>query len=197
MKGRATKNTVLAVWLMALATLAQAHQAQDDMSMMGQRGSSSMGMMDGSMMDMMMGHASDMGMMGNSMMGNSMMGGSMMNIGMGRMMQLPDLTDDQREALTNRHRALARQLFGLQQKAMEARFALQDAMSPDAPDPKAVGRALQGVFDVRRQMVEATIAAHNDARAVLTDEQRELLSRRGAGMGMGMSGMRGRMMQRQ
>jgi hypothetical protein len=55
--------------LMALTTLAQAHPPEGGMGMMGQ----------------------------SSMTDSSMMGGSMMSIGMARMLQLPDLSDEQRQ----------------------------------------------------------------------------------------------------
>lgn len=191
MKGRATTKALLAASLMVLTTLAQAHPPDGGKGMMGQGGSGGMGMMDGSMMDMMMGPESSMGMMGRS----CMMGRSTMSMRMERILQLPGLSDEQRQTLADRHRALQRQLLGLEEKALEARFALQDAAAEETPDPKAIGGALQGVFEVRRQMVEATIAAHNDARDVLTEEQLEALASQGRGMGM--SGMRDRMMQQQ
>lgn len=183
--------------MMALTTLAQAHPPERGMGMtMGQGDSGGMGMMGGSMMDMMMGRESSMGMMGRSgMMGECTMDGSVMGMGLGRVLQVPDLSDEQRETVTSRHRELQRQQLRLQEKALDARFALQDAAAEDMPDPEAVGRALQGVFDVCRQMVEATVAAHNDVRNALTEEQLEALTSHGPGMDM--SGMRGRMMQRQ
>jgi len=149
-------------------------------------------------------------MMGGSMMGGSMMGGPVM-IGsmvgqpdmlsghmrmLGRMLGVADLSAEQRKALTTRHRELHRELWRLEGKEMDARFALQDVLDQDSPDPKAVGSALQGVFDVRRQMAEAVVAASNDGRKVLTKAQLESLNRPGP-MGMGAMGMHGerRMMQ--
>lgn len=157
-------------------------------------------MMYGPMMNMMMGRQGMMGpgmmgsgavcrTMGPGMMGGSMMGRGMMGMGMGRMMRLPDLTDAQRQTITQRHRQLQKQMLDLEKQALDARFALEDAMAKDMPDPKAVGRAMQGVFDVRRQMAEAAIAAHNDVLNALTDEQRQAL-RSHSRMGMGASGMR-------
>jgi len=96
-----------------------------------------------------------------------------------RMLSLPDLTEAQRRSLTERQRDLQRQLLKLQEKALDAQFALEDVASKERPDPKAVGGAMQDVFAVRRQMVEATIAAHNDLFSILTEEQVQALSGRG------------------
>lgn len=180
-----------------LTASVQAQSSNQRMGGMMPGESGSMGMMGGPMMDMMMGPGPGMGMMGRSgmmscpMMGDgSMMGGGfMMGAGIGRLLRIPDLSDEQRQRLVERDRELQRELFKLEGKSMEARFALQDAVRPSTPDPKAVGRALQNVFAVRTQMVEATIAAANDGRAVLTDQQREALDSRGMGMRSGMSGM--------
>jgi Spy/CpxP family protein refolding chaperone len=122
----------------------------------------------------------------------------MTGAGIGRLLQIPDLSGEQRQKLIDRDRQLQRQLLQLESKALDAQFALQDATRTDTPDPKAVGRALQNVYSVRAQMVEAAIAAANDARSMLTEEQRaSLAQQRGMGMGgMGMGGMPGRMMPR-
>ena len=40
-------------------------------------------------------------------------------------------------------------------------------------DAKAIGAVYGHIFDVRRQMIEATVEASNRAEAVLTEEQRE------------------------
>lgn len=113
-----------------------------------------------------------------------------------RIMELPDLTDKQSAALRARYRKLQRELWNLGGEAMDARFKLQDVTAQDQPSPKAVGEALTALFDVQRRMAEASVAALNDARGVLTDEQREALkqSRRRGSMGMGMhDGAHGRM----
>jgi len=153
-----------------------------------------MGMMNGPMFDMMI---SD----GNQPFGMMMpMGGRMMaheNMGMGLhpMMQVPDLSDDQRSTLTTRQRELQRELWRLQGEALDARFALEDAYKGDAPDPKAVGKAMQKVFDMHRQMVEATIAARNEARKVLTQDQLNALDKTPRPMsGAGMRGAQRQMM---
>jgi len=110
--------------------------------------------------------------------------GPLMAGGMGRtslaaIMALPDLSEKQRQSITNRQRELQRRLVRMQEKALEAQFALQDASSGDRPDPNAVGSAMQSVFDVRRQMVEAVITAHNDFLDILTEEQVRMLSSHG------------------
>lgn len=166
------------------------------------------GMMDESMMDltpsvgyqqghmMMAAPVVSRAMMGcDPMIGHPMMGHPMMGMGLQRLLNIPDLSDDQRATLTVHHRSLQRELWRLQGKAMDARFALEDASGVDVPDPKAVGRAMQGLFDVRRQMVEASIAARNDARKVLSDEQVKALDDGVRAMGThGMHGVHRSMM---
>lgn len=218
------RRTVATVCAMVLgAALTAAVHAESSSAMMGAEAGTA-GTMGGPMMDMMMGQGSGMGMMGgpgmmtcpmmgrglvvsggpmmaggHMMGGGPMMGGAWtMGAGIGRFLQIPDLTSEQRQQLVDRGRQLQRQLLQLEGKALEARFALQDAAGIDTPDPKAVGRALQNVYAVRTQMVEATITAANDARGMLTDEQREAVSKRsmGPGAGMSMGGMPARMMTR-
>jgi len=188
MKIRPVNTALLLASLLTLAALAQAHPPGRGMGMMNMM----MGGENPGGMDMMMGQGTSggMGMMDGPMMGRAgMMDGTMMGMDLRRILQLQDLSDEQRQKVNNRHRELQRQLVRLEEKALDARFALEDTVAGDAPDPKAVGRALQGLFDVRRQMVEATIAAHNDVRGLLMDEQRGELNDQGTGMGMDMGGM--------
>jgi Spy/CpxP family protein refolding chaperone len=185
MNWRKVRMACAVVLCTALTTPVQAQSSNQQMGGMMPGDAGSMGMMGGPMMDMMMGQG--MGMMGGpGMMSCPMMGGGpmmgrgpMMGAGIGDFLRIPDLSDEQRQQLIERDRQLQRELLKLEGKSMEARFALQDAARTNTPDPKAVGHALENVFAVRTQMVEATIAAANDGRAVLTEQQREALDNRG------------------
>jgi len=81
---------------------------------------------------------SSSGMMG----GNPMMGaGAMMGGGIRRLLQVPDLSDAQRRQLVDRQRELQRRLLQLQGKALDARFALEDAGQNGLPVRKWVWAA--------------------------------------------------------
>ncbi len=182
MNTRLMRMVLLASSLL-MAGLVSAHSRD---GMMGQQmgcGTTGQGMMGHDMMGSSMGPemmGMDHGMMGSGMMGSGMMGSGM---GIGRMMGVPNLTDQQRQDLIQRHRQLEKRMLDLEKQALDARFALEDAFSKSTPDPQAVGSAMQGMFDVRKQMVQAAIVAHNDMLGKLTDQQREALEQGHSRMG--------------
>ena len=48
---------------------------------------------------------------------------------------------------------------------------MHKAYAGDRPDPAAVGAVYGEIFDLKRQMIEARLAAKNSAMDVLTEEQ--------------------------
>jgi len=125
------------------------------------------------------GHGSGRGMgMG---MGHDMMGG------MGVFGML-DLSDDQRAKINTIFDAERKQHWTVGGKLLDERIKLRDLLYADEPDPKKVGAAYGEIAKLHQQMIEAHVRAVNQARAVLTAEQRDRLKQRRRGM-MGGSGM--------
>ena len=69
---------------------------------------------------------------------------------------------------------------------------LHKAYAEERPDPKAIGATYGKIFDLKRQMIEATLEAKNASKDVLTEEQlakmKEMKQRR-RGMMRGPGGM--------
>ena len=125
------------------------------------------------------------GMMGQGMMGQGMMGGGygqgMMSGGhhgfgmMGQRDGLPGVTldDAQRKKANGIQDDLRRKRWELMGRTMDEQVKLRDLYDAEKRDPAAIGAAYQRVFDLRRQMIEATVAAHNKIEGLLTPEQRK------------------------
>ena len=128
----------------------------------------------------MMGQGYGSGMMGQGMMGggygSGMMGGHGMGPGMMGMHEgLPGiaLDDKQRKQFNAIQDELRRKRWELMGRTMDEQAKLRDLYEADKRDPAAIGAAYQRVFDLRRQIIEATVAAHNRIEALLTPEQRQ------------------------
>ncbi|HSS66277.1 MAG TPA: periplasmic heavy metal sensor [Gammaproteobacteria bacterium] len=127
------------------------------------------------------------GMMGGYGMGPGMMGGYGLGPGMmgiGPMSGL-ELNSEQQKQIARIETGLRKQNWTLQGEIIDARGELLQLYADETPDPKRIGAAYGKIFDLRRQMIEAAIEAHNRQRAVLTDEQRENLRRGRYGSGAG------------
>ena len=130
---------------------------------------------------MMMGGGQGQGMMGGygqGQMGPGMMGGGYGHgmMGQGMMGQgLPgiSLDDKQRKQHNAIQDDLRRKRWELMGRTMDEQAKLRDLYEADKRDPAAIGAAYQRVFDLQRQMIEATVAAHNKVEDLLTPEQRK------------------------
>lgn len=118
----------------------------------------------------MMGGGYGQGMMGGGY-GHGMMGQGMMGWQQG----LPgiSLDDKQRKQHNAIQDDLRRKRWELMGRTMDEQAKLRDLYEADKRDPAAIGAAYQRVFDLRRQMIEATVAAHNKIEELLTPEQRK------------------------
>ena len=131
--------------------------------------------------------------MGPGMMGDDGaygMGPGMMTngYGMGPIRRL-DLTDAQRAKINSFADGLRRQHWAIMGKILDDEAKLRDLTSTAEPDSKAVGAQYADISKLRQEMLEAHVNAMNQARAVLTKDQRDQLDRwRRAGWGMGGSG---------
>ncbi len=148
------------------STPAASHQTQ------GQCDSMEMGHM--SMMSEghigMMGH---MPMTGGGHMGKMghmpMMGGGHMGM-MSRYKGL-GLSDEQQQKINDIQHGLRKKHWEIMGQMIDQQAALQKAYSEDRPDPKTVGAVYGKIFDLKRQMIEAALAAKNGVIDVLTEEQ--------------------------
>jgi len=155
----------------------------------------------------------EMGMMGSGMghMGmmtgmrpcmGGMAGGGMGHMGMmGGMggFHMLELDDAQRATLRKVRSQLRKESLPIMGRIMDEQDKLCDLYAQERRDAKAIGSVYAKIFDMQRQMIEASIEAHNRAREVLTDEQRAQAKdvRRGmmGGQGRGMGMMGGHMME--
>ncbi len=142
---------------------------------------------------MMGSHGAGPGMMGDYGMGHGMMGGNGMGPGMmgsyGMMGAGPmsglELNRDQRKQMLRIQSELRKQNWALQGEILDAREQLFELYLEDTLDAKKIGAVYAKIFDLRRQMIEAGINAHNRQRTVLTEEQRQQLRYRRHGNGPG------------
>lgn len=141
------------------------------------------GMARGHMGGMMCDHKG--GMMGNQMGGkmcdhkSGMMGGH----GAGMMMGSPrmnmivslDLSDEQRSKINKLSDELKHNNWTTKGLIMDESAKLRDLYAADKRDPSAIGKEYQKIFDLQRQMIEATITAQNRIEDLLTPDQRAQL----------------------
>jgi Spy/CpxP family protein refolding chaperone len=147
----------------------------DDYScpMMGPGMMGGMGMM-GSGMGM-----GGMGMMGPGMGDMGMMGhgdtGAMMHRHWMHALASLDLSDQQQKQIDQIRFKVRKDHWQTQGKMIDAQAQMRDAWASDTPDPKKVGAAFEAMAKLKREIIETDVAALNQIRQLLTDEQREKL----------------------
>jgi Spy/CpxP family protein refolding chaperone len=136
------------------------------------------------------------GMMGGygTMHGPGMMGGGY-GMGPGMMGMGPvwmlNLTDEQRAKISKLQNELRKKQWATMGQIMDERQKLFELYSAENPDPKKVGAVYGKIFDLRRQMIEATIDTRNRVQGLLTQEQRAQLEQWRHGWGPGGPGVMG------
>jgi len=148
-------------------------------------------------------HGMGPGMMGGYGMGHGMMGDYGPGYGMGPgmmggghgygMMGRGDyrglnLNSDQQTKITQIHRAMRTKQMALMAEMMDAQDKLQDLYDADKQDAAAINKQYKAIEDLRRQMVDNAVDAHNRIDALLTKEQREQFRDWGRGHGPMMRG---------
>ncbi len=116
--------------------------------------------------------------------GHGMMGGMP---GMGPMM-VPDdpfmavwsvgLSNEQRKQVREIYKAWRSKRFRTMEAMAELSDALWDVYQDPTPDPAAVGRIYDKIFDLKRQMIEESVRARNRIWALLDDRQRAMYRQR-------------------
>ena len=95
--------------------------------------------------------------------------------GMQWRLNMLDLSDEQREKIMGIFVEMSKKRWELMGSLWDEQKKLQNLYAADILDPKAIGEAYSGFFDIKRQMIESMIEAHNQRLAVLTEEQRNKL----------------------
>ena len=124
------------------------------------------------------------GMTGPGMMGHGY--GGMMGHGYGMMggygpMGLPDLKEDQQKKITAIYEELHKNRWDLMTKMQGEYAAMRGLYAADKRDPAAIGNQYKKISELRRQMVEQSVDAHNRMEDVLTREQKGRLRSYGPG----------------
>lgn len=123
-------------------------------------------------------------------MGPGMMGGYGPGYGMGPGMmgwgnyRDLNLSADQKSKITQIRQEMRAKQWPLMGEMMDARDKLQDLYDADKLDSAAIDKQYKVVEDLRRQMVDNMVDAHNRINSILTKEQREK-SREWGGRGYG------------
>lgn len=88
------------------------------------------------------------------------------------------LSEEQKEKLAAIHREGAKEQIRLGAERRIAQMELQELLQSDRPDQTAVGRKIDQLADLNRQMTENRLHHAAEARSVLTREQWNALHRR-------------------
>ncbi len=137
------------------------------------------------------GYGAGAGGYGPGMMGGGMMGGYGHGYGRGGMMglgplQALDLSNEQLSKINQIQDETRRRNWGVMGKLIDEQSHMRDLFLADKRDPAAIGKQAMKIADLRRQMLEASVDAHNRVEALLNKEQKEQLRnsyRRGWMMG--------------
>jgi Spy/CpxP family protein refolding chaperone len=112
-----------------------------------------------------------------AMMGMMGIGGHGM-MGMGPYYML-DLNDQQRAKIGQIQDEMRKKNWEVMGKLLDEQARLRDLYVADKRDPAAIGKQSMKVAELRRQLLEASVDAHNRIEALLTKEQKERLRRFG------------------
>lgn len=123
-------------------------------------------------------YGGSMGGMG-TMMGMMGIGGQGM-MGMGPYYML-DLSEQQRNKITQIQDEMRKKNWDTVGKLMDEQARLRDLYAADKRDPAVIGKQSMKLADLRRQLIEASVDAHNRIEALLGKEQKERLRRFGPG----------------
>ncbi len=153
-----------------IANLAVAEQPSDWQGGMGP------GMMGGYGPGYCMGQGCDMGpgMSGGYGMGHGMMGQNFRELG---------LSGEQRSKITKIRHEMRTKQWAVMGQMMDAQDRLQELYDADNQDAAAINKQYKVIEDLRSQMVDNSVDAHNRINSILTKEQREKFREWGHGYG--------------
>lgn len=84
-----------------------------------------------------------------------------------------NLTKEQQAKIADIRKEVRAKQWTIMDDMMDAREKLQDLWSADKQDATAINKQYKVIEDLRRQMVENAVDAHNRINDILTKEQRE------------------------
>jgi Spy/CpxP family protein refolding chaperone len=122
-------------------------------------------------------------------MGPGMMGGYGPGYGMGpgmmgwRNYRELNLSADQKSRITQIRQEMRTKQWALMGEMMDAQDNLQDLYDVDKQDAAAINKQYKVIEDLRSQMVDNSVDAHNRINSILTKEQREKFREWGHGYG--------------
>jgi len=105
------------------------------------------------------------------MMGGYGRGGMM---GLGPLYAL-DLNEQQLAKINQIQDEARRKNWSVMGKLQDERAQMRDLFLADKRDPAAIGKQAMKIADLRRQLLEAQVDAHNRVEALLTKEQKDQL----------------------
>lgn len=89
-----------------------------------------------------------------------------------------NLSSDQKSKVSKIRKAVRAKHMELMDEMMDAQDKLQELYDADKLDAAAISKQHKVVEDLRRQMVESSVDAHNQISDILTKEQRDKLRER-------------------
>lgn len=108
---------------------------------------------------------------GAGMMGGYGRGGMM---GLGHLYGL-NLSNEQLAKINQIQDEIRKKNWGLMGKLLDEQAQMRDLLLADKRDPAAIGKQAMKMADLRRQMLEANVDAHNRIEALLSKEQKDQL----------------------
>ena len=99
-----------------------------------------------------------------------------------------DLSADQKSKITPIQKEMRSKQWALMGEIMDAQDKLQELYDADKQDSAAINKQYKVIEDLRRQMVDNSVEAHNRINSILTKEQREKFREQGRGYGPMMRG---------
>ena len=92
-----------------------------------------------------------------------------------------DLDEGQVDELIEIREGLHGKHSSVRGRMQKLHWRIDQAMAAETPDPQQVGKLYGELFERRRQMIQDRVAARNDMRAALSDEQWQRLTAKGCG----------------
>jgi Spy/CpxP family protein refolding chaperone len=94
-----------------------------------------------------------------------------------------DLSTDQKSRITPIQKEMRSKQWPLMGELMDAQDKLQELYDADKQDSAAINKQYKVIEDLRRQMIDNAVDAHNRINSILTKEQREKLREQDRGYG--------------
>ena len=92
--------------------------------------------------------------------------------GEGRFMNIPDLTEEQKDKLKSIHVGVQEDLLPIRNQINEKEAVLLTLQSADKPDMKAINSKIDEIGGLKSDIAKRRALAHQDIRKELNDEQR-------------------------